>query len=324
MYRLSVFIRCSICALLGLIPLKNRAQMQQIDSFGSNPGELLGYVYQPADLKGPAPLVVALHGCLQDARTYAQETGWNALADRYGFRVLYPEQQTGNNPNRCFSWFLEGDINRDTGEALSIRQMIGQISEADGITEGQVYVTGLSAGGAMTVVMLAAYPEIFAAGAVIAGLPYKASTSYEGAFPAMRGEVDQGPAQWAALVKEQNPSYTKRYPRLVMFHGADDPVVNRQNMIELAEQWTHLHGVQDHKPAESPDFQGHQQVIRRSYMRETEAVVVSFELAGLGHAQAIDPGEGPRQGGQTGPYAVDKDFHTTFWAAHFFGLAEKE
>lgn len=176
----------------------------------------------------------------------------------------------------------------------------------------------------MTVVMLAAYPEVFSAGAVIAGLPYKASTSYEGAFPAMRGEVDQGPAQWAALVKEQNPAFEGHYPRLVMFHGADDPVVNRQNMIELGEQWTHLHGVEASSPTETPDFQGHKQVTRRSYARETKAVVVSYELAGLGHAQAVDPGEGPRQGGQTGPYAVDKDFHTTFWAAHFFGLTDTD
>ena len=37
----------------------------------------------------------------------------------------------------------------------------------------EVYVTGLSAGGGMTAVMLAAYPELFAGGAIIAGIPYK-------------------------------------------------------------------------------------------------------------------------------------------------------
>ena len=36
-------------------------------------------------------------------------------------------------------------------------------------------MTGLSAGGAMTSVMLATYPEVFAAGAIIAGLPLMAA-----------------------------------------------------------------------------------------------------------------------------------------------------
>lgn len=50
--------------------------------------------------------------------------------------------------------------------------MAAHAASAYGADPARTFVTGLSAGGAMTSVMLAAYPDVFAAGAVIAGLPY--------------------------------------------------------------------------------------------------------------------------------------------------------
>ena len=85
-----------------------------------------------------------------------------------GFVLLFPEQTQANNPKTCFNWFLPGDIARDRGEALSIRQMVEKTIGAYGIDRSRVFVTGLSAGGAMTAVMLATYPDVFAAGAIFA------------------------------------------------------------------------------------------------------------------------------------------------------------
>ena len=92
------------------------------------------------------------------------------LADLHGFAVLFPEQQRANNANLCFNWFVPEDIRRDSGEALSIRQMIEAMVVAHGLDRSRIFVTGLSAGGAMASAMLATYPEIFAGGAIIAGL----------------------------------------------------------------------------------------------------------------------------------------------------------
>src|SRR6478736_1551839 len=140
--------------------------------FGSNPGNLRMFVYRPPTLADNPALVVVLHGCTQSAASYDLGAGWSTLADRYGFVLLLPEQTSANNPKTCFNWFLPGDTRRDRGEALSIRQMIEKTIGAHGIDRKRVYVTGLSAGGAMTAAMLATYPEVFAAGAIIAGLPY--------------------------------------------------------------------------------------------------------------------------------------------------------
>ena len=67
-----------------------------------------------------------------------------------------PEQQGSNNANTCFNWFNPGDVARGRGEAASIRQMVARMVADHKIDPRRIYITGLSAGGAMTSVMLAA------------------------------------------------------------------------------------------------------------------------------------------------------------------------
>lgn len=177
--------------------------------FGSNPGNLKMFTYRPADLAPSRPLVVALHGCKQQASAYDDEPGWIMLADKHRFALLLPEQQLANNSSKCFNWFLPGHNERDKGEALSIRQMIDKIKAQANIDPQKVYVTGLSAGGGMAAVMLAAYPELFAGGAIIAGIPYKCANTVDEALNqcgvSVSGQLapmkDLTPAQWGSLVR---------------------------------------------------------------------------------------------------------------------------
>src|SRR5882757_2300932 len=143
-------------------------------NFGSNPGALRMFSYRPSNVSAGSALVVVLHGCTQTAGGYDLGAGWSTLADRFGFTLLLPEQQRSNNPNGCFNWFQPADIKRGHGEALSIRQMVEKMVSDFQIDPTRVFITGLSAGGAMTSVMLATYPDVFAGGAVVAGLPYGA------------------------------------------------------------------------------------------------------------------------------------------------------
>ena len=131
--------------------------LQEIGGFGSNPGNLRMHAYVPNGVSPSPPLVVALHGCAQTADSYDHGAGWSQLADRLGFVLVFPEQQSANNPKNCFSWFLPGDTARGSGEALSIRQMVAKAVDKFDIDPRRDLVTGLSAGGAMTSVMLATY-----------------------------------------------------------------------------------------------------------------------------------------------------------------------
>src|SRR6266852_6978099 len=92
------------------------SRLQEVDGFGSNPGNLRMFGYLPSRLEANPALVVVLHGCTQSAAGYDHGAGWSTLADRYGFALLLPEQQRSNNPNGCFNWFQSGDIERGRGE----------------------------------------------------------------------------------------------------------------------------------------------------------------------------------------------------------------
>src|ERR1700744_5702056 len=109
MYKKLFFIFTIILSATGFA----QTGWQAVSSFGSNPGNLNMYSYVPTGISGSAPLVVVMHGCTQNATTVASQSGWNTLADRHKFYVVYPEQNSANNSSTCFNWFLSGDQNRN-------------------------------------------------------------------------------------------------------------------------------------------------------------------------------------------------------------------
>lgn len=275
-------------------------------------------VHVPAQLPESAALVVALHGCTQSAAEYAEQAGWNQLADRYGFVVVYPEQPSCANPWRCFNWFDPAQITRGQGEVGAIKDMIDSVRQEHDIAPDRIYVAGFSAGAATAVAMLAAYPDVFAAGAVAAALPYRIANGSADAMPSMLMGKDKSPAQWGDLVRQQHPGYQGGYPRLVVFHGNADRTVNPVNQRELTEQWTDLHGL-DAEPDETSTVAGHP---RDAFLgADGRARVVSYRIQGMSHALPVDPGAGPTQGGKTGTYAKDVDLYSSWVALQDWGLA---
>jgi dienelactone hydrolase len=136
--------------------------MEEQAAFGANPGNLGMFSCVPRGLTESSALVVALHGCQQSAKDFDLATGWSELGRKHGFAVLFPEQKCGNNPQNCFNWFIEKHISSDDGEIASIRGMIETMLEDYQLDAGRVFVTGLSAGGAMACALMAAYPHLFA------------------------------------------------------------------------------------------------------------------------------------------------------------------
>jgi poly(hydroxyalkanoate) depolymerase family esterase len=220
-------------------------QVMEVARFGANPGDLTMKVYVPITPPRPgAPLLVLLHGCGQDAVRFATVAGWTALADRLGAPLLLPEQAARNNQGLCFNWFERGDIARDAGEVASIRQMVGAAIDRWVSDRGRVFVAGLSAGGAMAAAALAAYPDVFAAGAVVAGLPVGGASDVRSAMACMAGagaELDG--AGWAHRARALPPAgYSGPWPRIAIWQGLADQVVDPANAESLRAQWVTLHG----------------------------------------------------------------------------------
>ncbi|NEC17021.1 PHB depolymerase family esterase [Streptomyces parvus] len=293
--------------------------MERVTSFGANPGGLNMYVYRPAALPANAPAVVALHGCTQSAQVYSDNSGLNTFADRHGFLVVYAETTTVNNANTCFNWFQPGDTRRGQGEAASIRQMVAHAATAYGVDTGRVQVTGLSAGGAMTSVMLAAYPDVFAAGAVVAGIPYGCGTDVVSAFGCMSPGVDRTPAAWAQAVRDAHPGFAGPWPRVAIWHGDNDATVAPRNADELRDQWTAVHGL-----GQTPDRTstiGPNSTRRSEYLAADGRSVVEVDrVPGIGHGTPVDPGSGAEQCGATGTQHFIDSVCSSSWITRFFGL----
>ena len=290
--------------------------LTQVTGFGSNPGALTMYKYVPSGLPANAPLVVALHGCSQSASNYDAETGWVLLADRWKFALLLPEQTSGNNSSRCFNWFEAGDIARGGGEALSIKQMVDRMKTDHFSDPARVYVTGLSAGGAFTSVLLATYPDVFAGGAIVAGVPYNCGTGVSNAFSCMNPGSDLSPAAWGNKVRAAS-SHSGPWPKVSIWHGDADTTVRPANANESMEQWTNVHGI-DQTPDVSDTIGGFPHKVWRNAAGQD--LVESWSITGMGHGTPVDPGTGERQCGTAGAYILDVNLCSSWYIGKFFGL----
>jgi len=292
-----------------------RPTLTEQAEFGDNPGALRMFAYAPPSLPKNAPLIVVLHGCGQSAGDYAHGAGWLALADELTFAVLAPEQTRANNMNTCFNWFQPGDCARDQGEAASIRQMIELLAADRDLDRSRIFITGLSAGGAMTAAMLAAYPELFAGGAIIAGLPAGSAANVPEALNSMRQAPARSAEAWGAMVRQAS-SHQGPWPAISVWHGDADATVHVSNAEALVAQWTSVHGLPQ-KPMRIEKEGAH---CRNIWKRDDGTVAVeAFLVSGMGHGTPIGGPAGNRYG-ETGPFFLDVGFSSSARIAGFWGL----
>ena len=296
---------------------KGSTRLREVFGFGSNPGNLRMFVYRPPTLADNPALVVVLHGCTQTAAGYDLGAGWSTLADRYGFALLLPEQQRSNNPNGCFNWFQLEHSRRNQGEPLSIRQMIEKSIVDNGIDRRRIFVTGLSAGGAMTSNMLACYPEVFAGGAIVAGLPYGAATNVQQAFETMFQSPSRPAREWGDLVRKAS-SHRGPWPRISIWHGNVDKTVIPSNALEIQKQWTEVHGL-PLSPSVKARIDGFP---REVWINEAgDELIEKYTITNMAHGTPLAIGEAEGACGAPGPFLLPVGISSSYHIAKFFGIA---
>lgn len=266
------------------------------------------------------PLVVMLHGCTQDPDQFSAGTQMNTLADSEKFLVLYPEQPSSANSNKCWNWFETAHQSRGSGEPALIAGMVNQVKANYTIDDNRVFVGGLSAGAAMSVIMGATYPDIFAAISVGAGLEYKAATNLTGAYTAMSSggpnPIQQGDAAYTAM------GNYKRVVPVIVFHGTSDYTVYPVNADQVISQWAQTNdkasdGVDNNNLDDTADqtntgtVSGGRSYTQYIYKDATGATVMEkYTVDGMGHAWS---------GGSTaGSYTDPKGPNATQLSWNFF------
>jgi poly(hydroxyalkanoate) depolymerase family esterase len=195
-------------------------------SFTGSAGTHAFKLFVPGGYEGDAlPLVVMLHGCLQDPDDFAAGTRMNAIAQEQGFLVLYPAQMQRANGHRCWNWFSPQHQRRGSGEAALLAGMTRHILQTHSVDPERVYVAGLSAGGAMAAILAREYPDLFAAAGVHSGVVPGAARNVASALAVMRVGPD---AAWplsplTALTDAADETHGSA--PLIVFHGDADTTV---------------------------------------------------------------------------------------------------
>jgi poly(hydroxyalkanoate) depolymerase family esterase len=296
----------------------SQSPLTEVTGFGDNPGDLRMFSFVPDKLQPKPALVVVLHGCGQSASGYDLGAGWSSLATRYGFALLMPQQQQANNANGCFNWFNPEDTARDGGEACSIRQMVARMVGDIDIDQHRIFVTGLSAGGAMTSVMLATYPEVFAGGAIIAGLPFGVATNMREALNGMFQSPSHPAGELGDLVRNAS-NHQGPWPKLSVWHGSADRTVNPANANEIVKQWIDVHQLPS-APMSEGTVDGYPHQVW--WNADGETIIESYTITDMAHGTPLGVADNDERYGAQGAFLIEAGISSSYHIASFFGLTE--
>lgn len=270
----------------------------QVTNFGTNPSGLGMYVYIPTTVKANPPILVVVHWCTGSAQAIYSGTQFAALADMYGYIVVYPSATRSGN---CFDVSSTQALTRGGGsDPVGIMSMVNYAAQNYNGDLNQVYVTGLSSGAMMTNVLLGDYPDVFKAGAAFAGVPFGcfATTTADPTNPAnaagwnntcSSGNLIQTPQAWGDLVRAAYPGYTGARPRMQLWHGTEDTALAYPNFGEEIKQWTNVHGI-----SQTPNSTDYPQTnfTRTRYTNSAGAIVVeAISELGVTHSIAYNEAE---------------------------------
>ncbi|KAJ9134118.1 Alpha/beta-hydrolase [Pleurostoma richardsiae] len=236
-------------ALFTFLNIAHAASLQKITTdFGDNPRNVGFYIFVPDNLAPKPPILVNPHWCHGDATAAYAGSQYASLASQYGFIVIYPDSP--NTVDKCWDVSSAETLSHDGGgDSLGIVSMVEWTLRQYNGDASRVFVTGVSSGAMMTTVLVGAYPDVFAAGSAFSGVPFGcfAPANNSGIYgywndDCAKGRVVHTPERWAQVVLAAYPEYSSWRPKMQIFHGMADEVLNYTDFLEEVKQWNAVFG----------------------------------------------------------------------------------
>jgi poly(hydroxyalkanoate) depolymerase family esterase len=265
-------------------------------TFTSKAGKREFKLYIPSSApEKPSGLIVMLHGCTQSPDDFAAGTNMNAIAETHGLLIAYPAQTRASNASSCWNWFEQGHQLRDAGEPAILSGLTRKLVAEFGIDADQVFVAGLSAGGAMAVIMGKTHPDLFRAVGVHSGLAYQSAGNVMSALAVMRGSAGARHFGKGHIQTEESQPV-----RTIVFHGAADRTVHPSNAQRISEM-AHAPGQHELPKVSSGTKNGRRFKRTLISAKSGKPMVESWLIDGTGHAWS----GGKPSGSYTDPQGPD-------------------
>ncbi|KAI0836953.1 carbohydrate esterase family 1 protein [Hypoxylon sp. FL0890] len=271
-----------------LFSLTTNAALTQVTSWGENPTNLEMAVYLPSKLAEKPAIVVALHFCGGTGQVYYQMANYDSYADAQGFIVIYPSTKKDNN---CWDVASQKSLTHNGGgDSTGVVNMVKYLIQKYNADPTKVYATGSSSGCMMTNVLMAVYPDVFAAGSCYSGVAAGCLAGSPGSSPqsadpkCASGQNVKTGEQWAEQAKAMYPGFNGSYPRMQTFHGTADHFVDYLNLAEQLKEWSALLGVEFTKNVTNTPQSGYTQMV---YGDGTK--LVGYSAANVGHTVPVHP-----------------------------------
>jgi poly(hydroxyalkanoate) depolymerase family esterase len=259
------------------------ATLVEVTNFGANPTNLRMFEYVPNSVAARPAILVAVHYCTGSGPAFFSGTEFAALADQFGFVVVYP---SATRSGSCFDVSTAGALTHNgNSDPVGIVSMVQSAIQRHNGDASRVFVTGASSGGMMTNVLLGDYPDVFKAGAAFMGVPFACFRTDD---PSMwnntcaNGQSIKTAQQWGDLVRAAFPGYSGPRPRMQLWHGTADTTLRFPNFGEEIKQWTNVFGIsQTPSTTDSPQSGW----THTTYKDSAGTVVVEgFAISGVGHS----------------------------------------
>ncbi|KAF9695481.1 hypothetical protein EKO04_006369 [Ascochyta lentis] len=260
--------------------------LTRVTDFGINPTNLEMNINVPAKLTSEPAIILALHGCFGTGEAYAVQTTYDTLSEEKGFITIFPSSKRDFN---CWEVNTEKGLSRDAGgDNQGLVSMVNYTIAKYSADPAKVFVTGSSSGCMMTNVLMATYPDVFAAATCYSGVAAGCVAGSPGASPitsdptCANGLNIKTQAEWVRVVKAMYPGYTGKYPKLATWHGTSDTLVKLPNLGEQLKQWSGVQGVTFTKNVTNTPETGYTQIV---YGDGTK--LVGYEAKGVGHTVPV-------------------------------------